>query len=232
MSMQTRIALSLAAAALWQTAPAMAVDYEPPILVESGPEYVPVEVGSGWYLRGDVGYNLDRPLYDFTLLGEETDNIRFNGGVGVGYHFTDFLRAELNLGFVARDTYDFDNGVDRISAKYTAWTGMVNGYVDLGTVAGFTPYVGAGAGFLSAKQQFTIDSPSLGLDVDFSDRQYEFAYSLGAGVNYRLSQNVSMDFGYQYLSSPGLAYLDTDTLSIDEGVDYHQLRVGLRYDLW
>lgn len=232
MSMQTRIILSLAAAALWQAAPAIAADYDPPIFVDNGPEYVPVEVGSGWYLRGDVGYNLDEPVYDFTLLGQETDNVRFNGGVGVGYHFTDFLRAELNLGFVARDTYDFDNGVDRISAKHTAWSGMVNGYVDLGTVAGLTPYVGAGAGFLAAKQQATINSIDVCLISEICDRQYEFAYSLGAGVNYKLSRNVSMDFGYQYLSSPGMAYLDTDSLSIREGVDYHQLRVGLRYDLW
>lgn len=231
MSLQTRIALSLAAAALWQV-PAVAADYDPPILVDNAPEYVPVEVGSGWYLRGDIGYNLNDPVYDFTLLGEETDNTRINGSLGVGYHFNDYFRGEFNLGFVGRDTFDYSDLVNTISAENTVWSGMVNGYVDLGTVAGFTPYVGAGIGLLYSSQKLSIDAPSIPLAVDIKDRQYEFAYSLGAGVNYQLAQNLSMDVGYQYLSSPDLQYLNVDTGLIDEGVDYHQIKVGLRYDLW
>ncbi len=43
------------AAPAWSAA-AMAADYDPPIFVDDSPEYVPVEVGSGWYLRGDIGY--------------------------------------------------------------------------------------------------------------------------------------------------------------------------------
>ena len=42
------------------------------------------------------------------------------------------------------------------SAKNTAWNGLVNGYVDLGTYAGFTPYVGAGIGLLRTKTSFNV----------------------------------------------------------------------------
>lgn len=231
MSLKTRIALSLAAAALWQ-APAVAADYDPPILVDNAPEYVPVEVGSGWYLRGDIAYNLNDPVYDFTLFGEETENTRVNGSIGVGYHFNDYLRGEFNLGFVSRDTFDYSDAINTVSAENTVWSGMVNGYVDLGTVAGLTPYVGAGLGLLYSSQKLDINAPGIPLFVDIEDRQYEFAYSLGAGVNYQLSRNVSMDLGYQYLSSPALKYVNLDTGLIDEGVDYHQIKVGLRYDLW
>ena len=38
---------------------AFAADYDPPIVVDQPVEDVPVEVGSGWYLRGDIGYNFD-----------------------------------------------------------------------------------------------------------------------------------------------------------------------------
>lgn len=231
MSLQTRIALSLVAAALWQ-APAGAADYDPPIIVDDAPEYVPVEVGSGWYLRGDIGYNFNDPVYDFTLLGQETDNTRINGSIGAGYHFNDYLRGEFNLGFVSRDTFDYDDGINTVSAENTIWSGMVNGYVDLGTVAGLTPYIGAGIGLLHSSQKLDIDAPAVPLAVDIDDRQNEFAYSLGAGVNYQLTRNLSMDVGYQYLSSPDLKYLNVDTGLIDEGIDYHQVKVGLRYDLW
>ena len=37
--------------------PALAADYDPPIVIDQPVEEVPVEVGSGWYLRGDIGYN-------------------------------------------------------------------------------------------------------------------------------------------------------------------------------
>jgi hypothetical protein len=36
------------------------------------PEYVPVEVGTGWYLRGDISYNLSRPTYRFNFAGATT----------------------------------------------------------------------------------------------------------------------------------------------------------------
>ena len=37
--------------------PALSADYDPPIVVDQPVEEVPIEVGSGWYLRGDIGYN-------------------------------------------------------------------------------------------------------------------------------------------------------------------------------
>ena len=58
-----RIALALFAVGL---APlhALAADYDPPIYVDEAPEYQPVEIGSGWYLRGDVGYAFSHPFKD------------------------------------------------------------------------------------------------------------------------------------------------------------------------
>lgn len=224
MSLQTRIALSLAIAALWQL-PAVAADYDPPILVDNAPEYVPVEVGSGWYLRGDIGYNLNKSVYDVDFL--DTDSTRFNGGIGVGYHLNDYLRTELNLGFVSQDKYQTDLGPLTVSAKNSVWSGMVNGYYDLATISGFTPYIGGGLGLLHSRSEVTVDDVSV-----LTDRQYELAYSLAAGVNYQVSRNVSMDLGYQYLSSPDTKYFNIDTGLVEDGIDYHQIKVGLRYDLW
>src|SRR5690554_3813702 len=70
-------------------ASALSADYDPPIFVEEAPEWVPVEIGSGWYLRGDVSYNVGRPTYNFTLFGEDVEHRRFGGSIGVGYHLSD-----------------------------------------------------------------------------------------------------------------------------------------------
>lgn len=208
---------------------ANAADYDPPIFVEEAPEYVPVEVGSGWYLRGDIGYSATETPYDFTFLGEDTDNSRIFGGVGMGYRFTDYFRGELNLGFLSHDTWDAPAGPILGSAENTVWSGMANVYADLGTVAGFTPYVGAGAGMVYSRTKVDV-----GLPFGFSERddQYKFAYSLNAGVAYQMTQNLLLDVGYQYLSAPDLDYVDVDTFETKSGVDYHQVKVGLRYELW
>lgn len=219
MKQSLRIVLLLAAIMPFA---ANAADYDPPIFVEEAPEYVPVEVGSGWYLRGDVGYNISETPYEFSFMGVDTDNTRIFGSVGAGYRFTDYFRGELNLGFLSRDT--LDTGI--VTLENTVWSGMANVYADLGTIAGFTPYVGAGAGMVYSRSTANL------VGFSGSDDQYEFAYSLTAGVAYQMTQNLLVDVGYQYLSSPGLEYIDFDTLTVDEGVDYHQIKVGLRYELW
>ena len=38
--------------------PSFAADYDPPIVIDAVDDYVPVEVGNGWYLRGDLGYSI------------------------------------------------------------------------------------------------------------------------------------------------------------------------------
>lgn len=211
---------------------AIAADYEPPIIVDQAPEVVPVEVGSGWYLRGDITYNVSRSVYDVeTPPTFEADHTRFGGGVGIGYHFTDYLRSDVNVAAINIDRFqDTDPSFDA-EFKNAQWAAMANLYVDLGTVAGFTPYVGVGAGALFSNARIDAAYPDWGT-VGVNDSQTRFAYSVNAGVAYKLTQNTSVDLGYQYFSSPGTEYIDPDTLAIDEGVDYHQVKVGLRYDLW
>lgn len=209
-----------------------AADYEPPIIVDQAPEVVPVEVGSGWYLRGDLTYNVNRSVYDVeTPVGFEADHTRFGGGVGVGYHFSDFLRGDVNVAYVNIDRFTDTSPALDIEFKNREWTAMANLYVDLGTVAGFTPYVGVGAGALFSDATINATYPGWGA-VGLNDSQTRFAYSVNAGVAYRLAQNTSVDVGYQYLSSPDTEYINADTLTVDEGIDYHQVKVGLRYDLW
>ena len=232
MSIRSRLIASCAAFAALPAAQGLAADYDPPIIIEQAPEWVPVEIGSGWYLRGDVSYNVGDPVYDFELLGEETSNRRFGGGFGVGYHLSDNFRVDATLAYLGSDRYRYDDGFDFGEASHTAWSGLVNGYWDIATVMGVTPYVGAGVGATYSKHHVSIDSPTLGVFDEWSDRQTNFAYALMAGASYKVSQNASIDVGYQFLHTPGMEYLDTDTFTIAEGVKQHQIKVGLRYDLW
>ncbi|QKV20457.1 porin family protein [Oricola thermophila] len=207
----------------------MAADYDMVVPLNSA-QYAPAAIGAGWYLRGDVSYAANESVYDVNLLGTGVENNRFGGSIGLGYRFADMLRADINLSYVADDSLVYDDGVDYISAESRTWGAMANGYIDLGTVGGFTPYVGAGAGLLFSDQELRVNSPSLGVDFTATDNHYDFAYSLNAGFAYDLGANTQLDVGYQFLSAPGMEYVDLATGTIHEGVDFHQVRVGLRYE--
>jgi opacity protein-like surface antigen len=251
MKLLSRLLLSSAALAAWPVVQAAAADYDPPIFVEEAPEYVPVEIGSGWYLRGDVSYNIDRSFHNYdwggpTIVDHAYDDSHtaVSGSIGFGYHVSDYLRGDLNLGFLGKNDQNLVYGVSNVSAttvavENTVWTGMANAYVDLGTYVGLTPYLGAGIGMVYAerKQRFAIDYTDAGtLDVNRYDNENQFtwAYTLNAGASYRVTQNLSVDLGYSYFSAPDLEYstISHGDTAIGKGIDAHQVKVGLRYDLW
>ena len=209
---------------------ALAADYDPPIYVEEAPQHVPVEIGSGWYLRGDITYNAGKPHYDFHHAGIK--HRRFGAGAGVGYHFDDNFRADLTISYLGKDTADYSWLGDTANGSYSAWSGLVSGYYDIATIAGFTPYVGAGVGLLYSRQKYDIAAPSIPHFATLDDSSYDFAYALMAGASYKMTDNVSLDLGYQFLHAPDAKYLDEGTFTLREGRARHQIKLGLRYDLW
>ena len=209
---------------------AVAADYDPPIYIEEAPEYVPVEVGSAWYLRGDIGYNAGKPVYDVSLPGVSHD--RFGGGIGFGYHFNDNFRADLTVNYLGGDDFLYDDGTTSIDASYSAWSGLVSGYYDIATVVGITPYVGAGVGLTYTRHELDANFPTVPAQISFADRSYDFAYALMAGASYKVSDNVSVDLGYQFLHTPDAKYFDASTAAIREGTKHHLVKLGVRYDLW
>jgi opacity protein-like surface antigen len=213
-----------AAVIAFGVSPAASADYSPPIFVEKMPEYVSVEVGTGWYLRGDISYNFSRPTYRPNLFGVR--NRRVGASIGFGYQFNDFLRAETSLAHIARDSYSGFIGDERINLSHNLWTGMTSGFVDLGTFVGITPYVGGGIGLAHARDRAEVG------EFELAHSQYRFAYTLNAGAAYSMTDNLSLDVGYQFLHAPGIQYIDFDAPGLRRGVKHHQVRVGLRYQLW
>ena len=248
------------------TGGAMAADlapiYDTPIYQEV-PEVQSVEIGTGWYLRGDVGYQFKSDLrssFDVNLSGVNQATGGYDGlempqsatfSAGIGYKFNEFIRADATAAYWKGDLNDanFPGAGVSVDSDTTAYELMANAYVDLGTFAGFTPYVGAGAGavhleydtncsFGGSACSATFDQ----LDVD-NGSDWRFAYSLMAGVSYDVSQNLKLDVGYRFTDVDGggnttITGLDTstgDTIGItssDDGFKRHTIQAGLRYSLW
>ena len=259
MTSRSRIASALAATILLPMTPALAADYDPPVYADQAPDYQPVEVGSGWYLRGDVAYLPQKSFKngDFTFPStinnesfSESEDAYF-ASIGFGYHFNDYLRADLNLGYLPGNKASFSYDDTATAPAGTAilasgnvknygFSGILNGYVDLGTYVGITPYVGAGIGLIRTTSKLSaeyIDSADSANNFVLSNNKtrYSFAYTLNAGLAYQVSKNVQVDLGYQYFSAPDAEYVTATSLNTfpdHKGISNHQIKLGLRYDLW
>ncbi|WP_152045133.1 outer membrane protein [Aureimonas psammosilenae] len=266
--------LIVGVACLGLTGVAKAADiFDAPL--ESAP-LVPVEVGSGWYLRGDVSYDfksdvdvkfdrsyVDTNGVDFSDHGSVggislKDNADF--GIGFGYQFTDMLRGDLTAhywesklklsGAEFGDTacLSFPAGFDCSSENSEAktWELMANAYLDLGTFAGFTPYVGGGVGAARVKYTnfsalgncFDANLCNADASVEFDGaNDWRFAYALTGGISYDIAQNLKLDVGYRYVNVDGgdvaQTPLNGGTMSFkDDGFDRHTIQAGLRYSLF
>ena len=126
----SKIMLSATALVLAPLAPALAADYEPPVVVNAPDQFVPVEVGTGWYLRGDVAYGVNKSFKNInfaaTPVSYRDDETTFSGSIGFGYHFTDWLRADLNLGYLPGGNKEFATRSDTTLAALAAALDLVS----------------------------------------------------------------------------------------------------------
>ncbi|SDR32949.1 outer membrane protein [Pseudovibrio sp. Tun.PSC04-5.I4] len=237
--------LSFTAAVMVSTSVAYAADLPAPVFVEE-PELPQVQIGGGWYLRGDIGYKVYRDPKVFTqelsLYDEKLDGTGVVGA-GVGYRFNDFIRTDLTV------DYEWDSDFFGKSAcggacsyaiqrsKIDVWTILFNAYADLGNYNGFMPYLGAGVGVSYVNVHGgNFANPSTGHGKYPGGNKWNLSWALMAGVGYDINENWKIDAGYRYLDIG-----EVETKKFDRGggkmvsVKYedlaaHEVRVGLRYE--
>jgi opacity protein-like surface antigen len=190
------------------------------------------EFVSGWYLRGDVGYRFQHAgSASDTINSYTTSTIKnaFVGGGGVGLR-AQWLRADITGDYGWRSLYNGSTatGANTVSAKIETFTVMLNGYADLGTWGGFTPYVGAGIGGADLFMRNYTSSPPQVNPAPPSSR-WNVAWAAMAGVSYNLTYNLLLDVGYRHVDmgksvgGPASNPLTIKRLTGDE------IRVGVRY---
>lgn len=200
---------------------------------------VPMEFGSGWYLRGDASFGPeDRPKL---LLQSDTPTFSRKGstfgyalGAGIGYKLTDSLRIDVTADYLDPFHYSATQtcGTGCALEQRTTvqrWDGLVNGYYDVGTWAGFTPYVGVGAGVGGTRERDTL---AMGAGTSLAAQNHSdtrFAWAAMAGVSYAVSPHVLLDIGYRYLDLGKSTVTLLPSASVSRSIGEQQIRVGVRY---
>jgi opacity protein-like surface antigen len=223
LAMSGAIVLSLLGAARAADMAAM-----PEIPSVDGANAVEPELGTNWYLRGDVSYKVGNDEIDafgvgFSFPSAIVDS-DWTAGIGIGYDFG-WMRADVTADYLFNNndiniqSYSCGSGGDCRADETTVGQSVValfNTYFDLGTWNGFTPYVGAGVGIYSqltnndgqvfcaatAPNTCPVPFPATGGQlrlVSLDKGRTEFAYALMAGASYAINQNLAIDAGYRYL---------------------------------
>ena len=260
--------LTVVAAAIGVAGPAFAADllgpaprgYAEPA---PAPALAVGELGSGWYLRGDIGYvDHDKPgekPYGVPVVPFDTMRLKatYSAGAGIGYKFTSWLRADVTGDWRQDSRFDavssrtrYVEGYSQDRGKLQSSTLLLNGYIDLGTWGGITPYVGAGVGV--AQNRFhdysgqvvcittTCGDPSVGASYPLGPQPKTFvpsgtrtnlAWALMAGASMELMPGVLIDAGYRYVNL-GEARTKLDEFGVGtrtKDLRAHEFRIGVRY---
>jgi opacity protein-like surface antigen len=240
--------LCLAGVAMIVSSAVHAADMPVPV-IEHVPQ-VPVVAGN-WYLRGDIGYKVyQAPSVGYGALDFTNEKLNNTGmiGAGVGYKFSDFLRADLTVdyefpakfkGYAPCATCGVGGaaGVSTETADIDVLTFMLNGYVDIGTWRGFTPYVGAGVGAAYVNvDNIRFANPDGATGSYPGDSTWNFAWALMAGGSYAIDENWSIDAGYRYLNIGNVYSKSFSTGAPNpsrkiryEDLQAHEFRIGARY---
>ena len=267
--------LTLAGAVSLLTTAATAADFPsampPPMpqLVRAPP---PPDVG-GFYLRGDVGVGIQK----FTGFPHTPTNTAFVWpaswridqmdmksatfvGFGAGYSWNSWLRVDITGEYRSKVPFKVLGSYtefcpsgrcfDLYDGNHSAWVGLANMYLDLGTWLCVTPFVGVGVGgayhtvFSQTDVGYVTGPGTTGFgyaDKDFS--KMNFAWAFHAGLGYEVTSRFKVELAYRYLN---LGDVQTSTINCSgtscagsgprayynlENFTSHDLKLGMRWML-
>jgi opacity protein-like surface antigen len=250
------VALFASAAQMAQVAQAADLPQLPPVYAPPIEEYI----ASGWYLRGDIGMSnqqvksLHNALYSSVssvdTVQKDFDSAPFFG-IGFGYQFNHWLRTDITGEYRGKATFHgldiVRSGGSTFTDEYrgskSEWLVLANIYADLGTWYSFTPFIGAGIGasyntisnFLDV---CTVCGTTGSVATGSTASKWNFAWALHAGVSYRVTSQLSLEFAYRYVnlgdgvSGDLITYTGTNSINNPmefRGITSHDLKFGVRW---
>lgn len=212
-------------------------------------------------------------LLPATLLNPSRSLLNsFSAGAGTGYKVNNWFRTDLILdyrpevqaGFVGPPVSmpycitsispapgtnfpvpsGWDQCTPRLNTEIHRWDLLANGYIDLATWQGFTPYIGAGMGvtwarikqsvnwFMSNGLPYQVNTGGFYFNYDRSQgtMTYNFAWALMAGLSIAVADHVQLDAGYRFLNLGTVSGISAATgAQTTQRVIANEVRAGLRY---
>jgi opacity protein-like surface antigen len=150
----------------------------------------------GFYLEAFGGASM---LRDTDVTGEFTGTASFGTGpvvgAALGYDYADSpFRSELEFAYRSGEADTFAGGA---SGDFASTTVMLNGYYDFASGGPFTPYIGAGAGYVT---EIDFDVAGGAAPGQYSDRG-GFAWQAMAGLSYAVTDRIGLSGELRYFNA-------------------------------
>lgn len=242
-----KLVMTAALASLALAAPADAADLfgsPPPASFPASQAPTAIEIGSNWYLRGDIGASFDDgptaavspalaasagaaaiPFATTVWGGETTTN--FTGGLGFGYRFSDYLRFDA--------TWDYSGGprVNR-SAPFGCGGGATALGLDVPVLCNGSFSLRQHANTFLANAYIDLGSwngftpylgGGIGLGAESTQTSFAYSQSVVGPPAYVVSSwsgaiNSTNAYGVAWALMVGLSYQLTPSVLIDLGYRY------------
>ncbi|WP_080748995.1 outer membrane protein [Solemya velum gill symbiont] len=184
----------------------------------------------GGSFNNDVDFTQDiDPADDYYKGKIDLDNgLAFSAAIGNQYgNFS----AEVELSYLNGDT-GLQSFPDASAPSDEADTNgdisvtalMLNGWYSFGE-GPLRPFVGAGLGYAKASIDTSFD---IGGNNGIDDSDSGFAWQVGAGVEYALSDTTSLVGVYKYMNMDSIDVTDNEDTDISTDFSTHIVQVGLK----
>jgi opacity protein-like surface antigen len=179
-------------------ASAQAADLEP--VAAPAEWYVSLFGGASWLEDVETDYSYP----GFGPIGNEAEtDVGFIIGGAAGTHLTEDIRVELEVAYSENEVDHFvfhdDDGTSDTyegTGHFSFLTFMANVWYDIPLSEELKPYLGGGAGIA------IVDANKVGYGEDenapvYDSSEVAFAFQLGAGLRWAVSDNIMLDVGYR-----------------------------------
>ena len=215
------------------------------------PEVTPIFSWTGAYVGLNIGFGGGKAKHPFDVYGyDEGERIDvmdgsldltssgFLGGVQVGYNYqvdqwvlgveTDFQGA--NIKGEASASFDTPFGsIDASAGTKLDWYGTIRARAGVLATDRFLVYATGGAAYGRTKSFIRADE----LDIDESVSRTKWGWTVGAGAEYAITNNVTFKTEYLYTDLGKANLFDDEFLganaSLDRKFNFHTVRVGINY---
>jgi outer membrane immunogenic protein len=188
------------------------------------PVYAPIFTWTGFYVGVNAGYGFG----NYDVKGAVTNTIGdpdgFIGGAQVGYNyqfgqFVAGLETDLQYSDMKSSRANLIGGTNKGELEYF---GTVRARFGV-AYDRFLPYITGG--FAYGQNKVTVS----GLGISTSDDNTHFGYTVGAGLEYAFTNNLTAKIEYLYTDLGEKRYFSAAGVGTKIGNDFSVVRAGLNY---
>jgi opacity protein-like surface antigen len=178
------------------------------------------ETGPGYTINGE--FEFDTGLGVNGAVGVSLGDLRLEGELS--YRQVDFDSVTIDSLTVGSSTFTSLGSAD-VGGDATSYGLMGNMWYDIDIGGKLKPFIGGGIGV--ARVEVDIDSVG-GVPVSASGDDTVFAYQVGAGIGYDISDKIVATLGYRFF---GTADPDFGSNGVTDEAEFqsHNIEIGMRF---